>query len=194
MLLVDDNQAMLARAASVLAATCVVVGQVQDGVAALAAAATLVPDVIVLDISMPGMTGLDVAARLRAAGSTAAIVFLTVHDDAELVEAAQRCRRDRLCRQGATLRQICCTPSTRQVRGAPSFRFAGNDNVRLKAASRCTSDRQGDRNAGCRSYAAPDDCSRERSGMDWLNKISSSPARNGPASPPTGLSIIVSPR
>jgi DNA-binding NarL/FixJ family response regulator len=61
-LLVDDNQAMLARAASMLAATCTVVGQVQDGVAALAAAAMLVPDVIVLD---------------------------TVHDDPEIVEAAQ---------------------------------------------------------------------------------------------------------
>ncbi len=89
MLLVDDNQAMLARAASMLAATCVIVGQVQDGVSALTAAAMLAPDVIVLDISMPGMSGLDVAAGLRAAGSTAAIVFLTVHEDAELVEAAQ---------------------------------------------------------------------------------------------------------
>jgi hypothetical protein len=37
-------------------------------------------------------------------------------------------------------------------------------------------------------------CSRERSGIVWLSKISSSPSRNGPASPPTGLSIIVSPR
>jgi DNA-binding NarL/FixJ family response regulator len=88
-LVVDDNPAMLARAASVLTATCVVVGQVRDGVSALAAAATLVPDVVVLDISMPGMSGLDVAAGLRAAGSTAAIVFLTVHEDPELVEAAQ---------------------------------------------------------------------------------------------------------
>ena len=87
-LLVDDNQAMLARAASMLAATCVIVGQAQDGVSALAAAAALVPDVIVLDISMPGMSGLDVAAALRAAGSSAAIVFLTVHDDVELIEAA----------------------------------------------------------------------------------------------------------
>ena len=88
-LLVDDNPAMLARAAAVLAATCVLVGQVQDGAAALAAAATLLPDVIVLDISMPGMSGLDVAARLREAGSRAAIVFLTVHDDVEIIEAAQ---------------------------------------------------------------------------------------------------------
>ena len=88
-LLVDDNQAMLVRAARVLSAACLVVGQVQDGAAALAAAAALTPDVIVLDISMPGMSGLEVAARLRSNRSAAAIVFLTVHDDAEFVEAAQ---------------------------------------------------------------------------------------------------------
>ena len=46
----------------------------------------------------------------------------------------------------------------------------------------------------CRSYAGSGGCSRERSGSVWLSKISSSPSRNGPASPPTGLSIIVSPR
>jgi hypothetical protein len=44
------------------------------------------------------------------------------------------------------------------------------------------------------SYAASGGCSRERSGRVWLSKISSSPSRNGPASPPTGLSIIASPR
>ena len=88
MLIVDDNQAMLARATAALATTCVIVGQVQGGDDALMAAATLQPDVIVLDISMPGMSGFGVAARLRIAGSRAAIVFLTVHNDAEVVEAA----------------------------------------------------------------------------------------------------------
>jgi len=87
-LLVDDNQAMLSRAAAVLAATCIVVGQVHDGAAALAAAASLQPDVIVLDISMPEISGLEVAHRLRLAGSSAAIVFLTVHNDTEVVDAA----------------------------------------------------------------------------------------------------------
>ena len=87
-LLVDDNQAMLARAATVVGATCVIVGQACDGVAALAAAAALQPDVIVLDISMPKMSGLDVATRLRLAGSKATIVFLSVHNDVEIVKAA----------------------------------------------------------------------------------------------------------
>ena len=42
-------------------------------------------------------------------------------------------------------------------------------------------------------YAASG-CSRDKSGRVWLSKISSSPSHNGPASPPTGLSIIVPPR
>jgi FixJ family two-component response regulator len=43
----------------------------------------------VLDISMQGMTGFQVARRLREVGSTAAVVFLTVHDDEEFVTAAK---------------------------------------------------------------------------------------------------------
>jgi CheY-like chemotaxis protein len=88
-LLVDDNAVMLSRAAAVLTPGCVVVGAVTDGPAALEAAAILRPDVIVLDISMPGMSGFEVASRLRQAGSTAALVVLTVHDDEELVLAAR---------------------------------------------------------------------------------------------------------
>ena len=88
-LLVDDNEAILDRAAAVLSRCCVVVGAVTDGPATLAAAATLRPDVIVLDISMPGMSGLEVAAGLRVARSTAVIVFLTVHEDEEFVRAAK---------------------------------------------------------------------------------------------------------
>jgi DNA-binding NarL/FixJ family response regulator len=88
-LLVDDNEAMLARAATVLATGCEVVGSVTDGQAALAAAEVLDPDVIVLDISMPGMSGLEVAARLRRSGSRAELVFLTVHDEEEFVLAAK---------------------------------------------------------------------------------------------------------
>jgi DNA-binding NarL/FixJ family response regulator len=88
-LLVDDNEAMLARTAAVLAGDCLVVAAARNGRDALAAASTLAPDVIVLDISMPGMTGIELAARLRDAGSKAALVFLTVHDDEELILAAR---------------------------------------------------------------------------------------------------------
>jgi DNA-binding NarL/FixJ family response regulator len=88
-LLVDDNQAMLARAAAALTPDCVIVGTASNGQAALDAARSLAPDIIVLDISMPGMSGFGVAQRLRAMQSTAAVVFLTVHADEEFVEAAR---------------------------------------------------------------------------------------------------------
>jgi DNA-binding NarL/FixJ family response regulator len=88
-LIVDDNDAMLARASAVLARGCSVVGAVKDGQAALDAAVRLHPDVIVLDISMHGMSGFEVASRLRESGSTAALVFLTVHDEEEFVTVAR---------------------------------------------------------------------------------------------------------
>jgi DNA-binding NarL/FixJ family response regulator len=88
-LLVDDNQALLARAAKVLTPGCAIVGAVTDGQAALEAAAASRPDVIVLDISMPGMSGLELARRLRKAGCTAALVFLTVHEDEQFILAAK---------------------------------------------------------------------------------------------------------
>ena len=89
-LVADDNDAMLTRVAAILTPACSVVGAVTDGRAALEAVQTLNPDVIVLDISMPGMSGFEVAARLRTEGSGAAVVFLTVHDEEELVSAARQ--------------------------------------------------------------------------------------------------------
>ena len=67
-LLVDDNLATLARVSTALAPGCTIVGAMRDGQAALAAAGELSPDVIVLDISMPGMNGFELATRLRQRG------------------------------------------------------------------------------------------------------------------------------
>ena len=88
-LLVDDSDVILERATTTLSHECEIVGAVKDGQAALVAVGALRPDVIVLDISMPGMSGLEVAGRLRRAGSRVPIVFLTIHDDEELVRATQ---------------------------------------------------------------------------------------------------------
>jgi CheY-like chemotaxis protein len=88
-LLVDDNRKLLEIAVAVLSRDFEIVGAVPDGRAALEAAVTLQPDVIVLDITMPEICGLEVASRLKAAGSHAAVVFLTVHDDEEIVRAAR---------------------------------------------------------------------------------------------------------
>jgi DNA-binding NarL/FixJ family response regulator len=87
-LLADDNEAMLDRVAGLLATECNVVGTVADGQQAFDAAMELKPDVLVLDISMPVMNGIETARRLKEAGSETRIVFLTVHDDPYFVREA----------------------------------------------------------------------------------------------------------
>ncbi len=58
-----------------------VVAEVGDGRAAIDAVAALKPDVVVLDLSMPAMGGLSAARAIKSAGTSAAIVALTRHDD-----------------------------------------------------------------------------------------------------------------
>lgn len=62
-----------------------VVGEAADGSEALSLALELRPDVIVLDISMPHESGLEVAARLRSNVSSSRVLILSMHDNAEYV-------------------------------------------------------------------------------------------------------------
>jgi DNA-binding NarL/FixJ family response regulator len=61
-----------------------VVGEAGSGTEAIALATTLQPDVVVLDISMPDLSGLEVAARLRGSGTTR-VLILSMHNNAEYV-------------------------------------------------------------------------------------------------------------
>lgn len=62
-----------------------VVGEAEDGTSAVALALSLRPDVIVLDLSMPGLTGLDVLARLREQAPEVRVLILSIHEDEEYV-------------------------------------------------------------------------------------------------------------
>jgi DNA-binding NarL/FixJ family response regulator len=86
-LLADDHRALLEAEAALLFPYFDVVGIVSDGAALVSAAGRLLPDVIVTDISMPILNGIDAAHKLRASGSTARILFLTVHREREFLEA-----------------------------------------------------------------------------------------------------------
>jgi DNA-binding NarL/FixJ family response regulator len=88
-LLADDHQAILDCASHQLADGFEIVATVLDGQAALAAILALEPDAVVLDISMPRMSGLEVAARLSKLPDPPRIVFLTVHDDPDFIKAAE---------------------------------------------------------------------------------------------------------
>jgi len=84
----DDHAPLLAAAQRFLAAEFDVVRTASDGLAALQAVADVAPDAVVLDLSMPGLDGIEVARRLTAARSRAKVVVLTVHDDPDLLRAA----------------------------------------------------------------------------------------------------------
>jgi DNA-binding NarL/FixJ family response regulator len=64
-----------------------IIGRAGDGQALFEAATKLKPDVIVTDISMPILSGIEAAYKLKESGCTAKIVFLTVHTDSEFVSA-----------------------------------------------------------------------------------------------------------
>jgi DNA-binding NarL/FixJ family response regulator len=78
-LLADDHCVVAEGLRSLLEPHFDVVGIVSDGRALLTAAKTLDPDVIVLDISMPSLNGIEAARQMRAAKSRAKMVFLTMH-------------------------------------------------------------------------------------------------------------------
>jgi DNA-binding NarL/FixJ family response regulator len=71
---------------SLLVPTCEVVGRVSDGQSLFDAARRLKPDVIVTDITMPLLSGIEASKKLRESGSTAKIIFLTVHSDVDFVQ------------------------------------------------------------------------------------------------------------
>jgi two-component system, OmpR family, response regulator MprA len=79
-LVVDDDPAVLRMLVRTLAAEGHEVESAPDGGAALAAVERRAPDAVVLDVAMPGMDGLAVCRRLRAAGLAAPILLLTARD------------------------------------------------------------------------------------------------------------------
>jgi len=88
-LVADDHPEMRLRIAAVLGQACDVVGTAADGPSTLHAIAALQPDVVVLDVSMPKMSGLEVAERLRREGSPVRIVLCSAHDDEDFRLAAK---------------------------------------------------------------------------------------------------------
>lgn len=87
-LLVDDHPAVLQQTMAVISGEFHVAAALPDGMQLDAALAVHQPDLVVLDISLPGACGIDLARRLTAAACPAKIVFLTVHADPDYVRAA----------------------------------------------------------------------------------------------------------
>ena len=85
-LVADDHKAMLDNLVRMLSSEFDVVAAVGDGGSVVTEAARVHPDLLVLDISMPVMGGIAAADRLKAAGSLAKVIFVTMHHDREFVQ------------------------------------------------------------------------------------------------------------
>ncbi len=103
-LLADDHLMLVEALKKVLEVEYDVVGSVGDGLALLNAAERLRPDVVVLDIAMPLLNGLDAGRQLRNNLPAAKLVFLTMNEDPYLVGEAFRAGASAyLLKQGAAL-------------------------------------------------------------------------------------------
>ncbi len=88
--LADDHPSMADRLRAVLEPECEVVVVVADGVELLAAVGRLGPDVVVTDVTMPRLDGLEAARAMLSHDPGKRIVLVTAHRDREMAEAALR--------------------------------------------------------------------------------------------------------
>jgi DNA-binding NarL/FixJ family response regulator len=89
-LLADDHRLLREAFATLLERDCDVVGAVADGRALLEVAPELRPDIVVLDIAMPSLNGLDAARQLKRTMPEVKVIFLTVSEDPDLAAEAFR--------------------------------------------------------------------------------------------------------
>ena len=86
--LADDQEEVLRTVASMLNDEFQIVGLAQDGSDVLKLAPGLSPDVLVLDILMPVLNGIETVQHLNSSGSKMKVIFLTVHEDPDFLYAA----------------------------------------------------------------------------------------------------------
>jgi DNA-binding NarL/FixJ family response regulator len=87
-LVADDHEEIRNEIVQLLRRQFEVLGALSDGLEFLEAVNRLKPDLCVLDISMPNMSGIEVAQRIKKSDAQMKIVFLTLHDDSDFRDAA----------------------------------------------------------------------------------------------------------
>jgi|SRR3954447_16596897 two-component system response regulator DesR len=87
-LLADDHLEMLAAVERLIAPECDVVGKISDGAEVLPAVARLRPDVLVVDLNMPNLDGVEICRRIVHSHPDTAVVVVTAEIDAALADLA----------------------------------------------------------------------------------------------------------
>jgi DNA-binding NarL/FixJ family response regulator len=89
-LLADDHNLLLGAFEKLLAAECEIVGTASDGRTLVAEAQRLKPDVVILDIAMPLLNGLDAGRQIKQLRKSVKLVFVTMNEDSDLAAEAFR--------------------------------------------------------------------------------------------------------
>jgi DNA-binding NarL/FixJ family response regulator len=89
-LLVDDHALLLDAFERLLSGFCEIVGKVSDGLQAIAAAEKLKPDIVILDIGMPVLNGLESGREIHRRLPDLKLLFLTMNEDADMAAEAFR--------------------------------------------------------------------------------------------------------
>ena len=90
-MIIRNHPIMLERVRTLLQATFDVVGAVSNGREMVSEALRLNPEVIVADISMPELSGIEAAHELRERGSRAKLVFLAMHSNEDGPDSSHQC-------------------------------------------------------------------------------------------------------
>jgi CheY-like chemotaxis protein len=109
----DDHDNTRALISSLLTSDFDVVATVSDGQAAVEAAGALYPDLVVLDISMPGLNGFEAGALIRDLPDPPRIVFVTGYDDASIASAASALGASAVVRKRQMLTEL--VPAVRRA-------------------------------------------------------------------------------
>ena len=124
-LLVDDHPTFLQLAASYLAKQegLVVVGTIDKGAAALKQTGELKPDLVLVDLTLPDVSGLKLLSELRAAFPSLAIIALTMHSEISYREAALAAGADRFITKSNMITRL--VPAIRELQAAAAPLSAG---------------------------------------------------------------------
>jgi len=87
--LADDHLGMLDKVTEILGEEVRIVARVRDGISSVHAAREFKPDILLLDVAMPGLNGIEAAREVRRFGLASSIIFLTVQHDADYIQISR---------------------------------------------------------------------------------------------------------
>ena len=118
-LLADDHAMLLGAFEKLLAAECEVVGAVSDGRALVDATEKLMPDIVVLDVSMPLLNGLEAGRQIKQRFRTVKLIFVTMNEDPDLAAEAFRSGASAYLLKRSTASEL--TTAIREVMSGRSY-------------------------------------------------------------------------